>query len=184
MPTSRFVILVHVDRAPVLLGPMLEETRTQHMREMRERYPHCRLHALDVVARSPPIASRCCLGLTELPHSPPKDPWSFCRVTAPPEWPTPNLRILVEPSRTVSIIRNVPRSAQAPAPAEARGRDPAPGRTYQVRCGDSLSSIASEAYGDASEWQRIYEANRGSFDERRMFRVGQVTTVPGQRSVR
>ncbi len=48
-----FVILVHADRSPVLLGPMSETTRTQHMRDLRDRYGlSCGLHALDVNARS------------------------------------------------------------------------------------------------------------------------------------
>ena len=53
MSNSCFVILVHEGHSPVLLGPMSEEMRAQHMRELRERYgPGCGLHALDVTARS------------------------------------------------------------------------------------------------------------------------------------
>ena len=49
---SCFVILVHGDRAPVLLGPMSEKMRVQHMRDLRQRYSDCGLHALDINARS------------------------------------------------------------------------------------------------------------------------------------
>jgi nucleoid-associated protein YgaU len=31
---------------------------------------------------------------------------------------------------------------------------------YVVKPGDTLQSIAEEQYGDAGEWQRIYQANR------------------------
>ena len=49
---AHFVILVHRDRAPMLLGPMLEQARVQHMRELRERYADSGVHALDVTVRS------------------------------------------------------------------------------------------------------------------------------------
>ena len=50
---SSFVILAFDDQAPVVLGPMSEEMRTQHMRELRRQYgPNCGLHELDVTARS------------------------------------------------------------------------------------------------------------------------------------
>ncbi len=53
MTRSCFVIVVHGDRSPVLLGPMPETTRTQHMRELHDRYGEsCGLHALDMTARS------------------------------------------------------------------------------------------------------------------------------------
>lgn len=45
---AHFAILVHGDRAPMLLGPMLEQARVQHMRELRRRYRQSGVHALDV----------------------------------------------------------------------------------------------------------------------------------------
>jgi nucleoid-associated protein YgaU len=42
----------------------------------------------------------------------------------------------------------------APPPAAA------PERRHVVAAGDSLSKIAKKHYGDASQWRRIYEANR------------------------
>jgi nucleoid-associated protein YgaU len=33
------------------------------------------------------------------------------------------------------------------------------GRTYTVKSGDSLSKIAKELYGDASQWKKIHAAN-------------------------
>jgi len=32
--------------------------------------------------------------------------------------------------------------------------------TYVTKAGDSLTSIAEQAYGDGSRWSEIYEANR------------------------
>jgi hypothetical protein len=45
---SLFVILVQGHRAPMLLGPMSPEMRTQHLAELRNRYPGTGLHTLDV----------------------------------------------------------------------------------------------------------------------------------------
>jgi hypothetical protein len=36
---------------------------------------------------------------------------------------------------------------------------PIPGSSYTVQQGDTLSSIAQRAYGDANLWQEIYNAN-------------------------
>lgn len=52
MAKAHFVVMINADRAPVLLGPMSETMRMQHMRELAGRYEHCALHAMDVNARS------------------------------------------------------------------------------------------------------------------------------------
>jgi len=39
---------------------------------------------------------------------------------------------------------------------------PIPGKVYTVVAGDSLSIIATKAYGDPSLWPRIFEANQTS----------------------
>jgi nucleoid-associated protein YgaU len=46
-------------------------------------------------------------------------------------------------------------SSTAPVTAPAGGPT-----SYVVKSGDSLSKIARRIYGDAQQWQRIYEANR------------------------
>jgi hypothetical protein len=53
MTRSCFVIVVHGDRAPVLLGPMSEDMRAETLRELLSRYQACGLHTLDLNARSP-----------------------------------------------------------------------------------------------------------------------------------
>src|SRR5579859_2041362 len=37
---------------------------------------------------------------------------------------------------------------------------PIPGSNYTVQPGDTLSSIAQQAYGDGNLWQKIYDANK------------------------
>ena len=51
-------------------------------------------------------------------------------------------------------------------------------RTYTVVAGDSLSAIAKREYGDASQWRRIYEANRGSISNPDLIHPGQVLNLP------
>ena len=35
-----------------------------------------------------------------------------------------------------------------------------PGSNYTVQSGDTLFSIAQQAYGDGNQWQKIYDANK------------------------
>jgi len=64
-------------------------------------------------------------------------------------------------------------SSTAPAPASA-GEE-----TYTVVKGDSLSKIAKRFYGKASEWKRIYEANRQVIgDDPDLIRPGQKLRIP------
>ncbi|MBA3444409.1 MAG: LysM peptidoglycan-binding domain-containing protein [Gemmatimonadales bacterium] len=51
-------------------------------------------------------------------------------------------------------------------------------RTYTVVAGDSLSKIAKREYGDASKWQRIYDANRDQIKNPDLIHPGQVLSLP------
>jgi hypothetical protein len=48
--------------------------------------------------------------------------------------------------------------------------------TYQVKGGETLSSISSQVYRDPKRWRIIAQANR--IDNPRALRVGQVLTIP------
>jgi nucleoid-associated protein YgaU len=50
--------------------------------------------------------------------------------------------------------------------------------TYTVKKGDSLSKIAREVYGDADEWQRIFDANRDQIEDPDMIEPGQKLEIP------
>lgn len=52
---------------------------------------------------------------------------------------------------------------------------------YTVQAGDSLSTIAEREYGDASQWRRIYEANRSTISNPNLIQPGQVLTLPSNR---
>jgi nucleoid-associated protein YgaU len=51
-------------------------------------------------------------------------------------------------------------------------------RTYIVKEGDSLSSIAAEVYQDRAMWRSIADANRSSLGESNRLRIGQVLVIP------
>ncbi len=53
-------------------------------------------------------------------------------------------------------------------------------RTYTVKSGDSLSKIAKEVYGEASQWKRIYEANRDRIKNPDLIQPGWTLTIPDQ----
>jgi len=52
------------------------------------------------------------------------------------------------------------------------------GRTYTVKPGDTLSKISQQFYGDAGQYQRIFEANRDKLKDPDKIQVGQVLTIP------
>jgi len=54
-----------------------------------------------------------------------------------------------------------------------------PGSTYTVQPGDSLFSIAQQAYGNGNQWQRIYDANKQVIgDDPNLIRPGEVLYIP------
>ncbi|MGH8083743.1 MAG: LysM peptidoglycan-binding domain-containing protein [Lysobacter sp.] len=56
-------------------------------------------------------------------------------------------------------------------------------QTYTVERGDTLSQIAKQFYGKASDWNTIFEANRDQLDDPDLIQPGQVLKIPaGDRS--
>lgn len=78
---------------------------------------------------------------------------------------------------TVSASRTSASSAAQPSSSGA-ARDPKPGQSYQVRSGDTLSAIAKKAYGDASRWRDIAEANPGRVGPDGAIRAGETIQIP------
>ena len=52
------------------------------------------------------------------------------------------------------------------------------GRTYTVKSGDTLSKIAKAHYGDASTYNKIFDANRNILKDPDKIQPGQVLTIP------
>jgi nucleoid-associated protein YgaU len=46
------------------------------------------------------------------------------------------------------------------SPTAAVSSETTAGETYEVQSGDTLLSIAEQFYGDATQWRRIYDANK------------------------
>jgi len=51
-------------------------------------------------------------------------------------------------------------------------------RTYTVKAGDTLSKIAKEIYGNANEYNRIFEANQDKLQSPDKIQVGQELVIP------
>jgi len=60
---------------------------------------------------------------------------------------------------------------KAPQPAAQDER-------YTVAKGDSLSKIAKKYYGDASQWRRIFEANRDQIQDPDLIQPGWQLVIP------
>jgi nucleoid-associated protein YgaU len=52
------------------------------------------------------------------------------------------------------------------------------GRSYVVRAGDTLRSIALSAYGNEERWRRIYRANRALIRDPNVLKVGMTLIIP------
>jgi len=55
-------------------------------------------------------------------------------------------------------------------------------RSYTVRSGDTLSSIARHFYGNSASWTTIYRANKSKISNPNTIYVGQVLRIPGSAS--
>jgi len=52
------------------------------------------------------------------------------------------------------------------------------GRSYTVKAGDSLSKIAKDVYGDASQWKKIHAANADLIRDPDKIQPGWTLTLP------
>jgi nucleoid-associated protein YgaU len=55
---------------------------------------------------------------------------------------------------------------------------PTPEKVYEVQAGDSLSKIAKREYGNANDWNRIYEANKDIVKDPNKIFPGQKLKIP------
>ena len=51
-------------------------------------------------------------------------------------------------------------------------------QTYTVKSGDTLSKIAQQFYGSASQYMKIYEANTDKISDPNKIQVGQELKIP------
>lgn len=73
---------------------------------------------------------------------------------------------------------NTPRQAQPQQSGPASGQRPTQQREYTIKPGDSLSKIAKQVYGNAADWQKIYQANRNTIKDPDLIHPGQKIILP------
>ena len=73
---------------------------------------------------------------------------------------------------------NTSSSAVKSSTRTTKNASPSSGKTYTVKSGDCLWSIAKSYYGDGSKYNKIYEANKGKISNPSLIYAGQVLTIP------
>jgi nucleoid-associated protein YgaU len=93
---------------------------------------------------------------------------------------------LVDPSYSdltadITVTQNAGNESSASPRTQSAGASVSGGqnaRTYTVQSGDSLSKISKEFYGNASQYMRIFEANRDQLDNPNQIQPGQRLVIP------
>jgi nucleoid-associated protein YgaU len=76
-------------------------------------------------------------------------------------------------------IVNAIEVAKAPKAAPVRAPEPVSAeRFYEVVAGDTLGAISQKYYGTASQYMKIFEANRDILDNPDLIKVGQKLKIP------
>jgi len=68
-------------------------------------------------------------------------------------------------------VKKAPEPEAAPEPAAEK-------RIYEVVSGDTLGAISQKFYGKASDYMKIFEANRDILDNPDLIKVGQKLVIP------
>jgi nucleoid-associated protein YgaU len=68
--------------------------------------------------------------------------------------------------------------AAAAAAAAATPSGSVTGKTYQVQAGDNLGKIAEKFYGHASQYMKIFEANKDQLSDPDKVRAGMTLNIP------
>jgi nucleoid-associated protein YgaU len=69
-------------------------------------------------------------------------------------------------------------TSQGQTDAQESTRSRSAEQTYTVKPGDTLSKISKQLYGDAGQYQRIFEANRDKLTDPDAIQAGQVLKIP------
>ena len=89
-------------------------------------------------------------------------------------------RIKAVDSSYSDLVADISIDSSLPQPAAAGegSRNRNAGQTYTVQPGDSLSKIAQQFYGKASEYNKIFEANRDKLNDPDKIQAGQELVIP------
>jgi len=75
-----------------------------------------------------------------------------------------------EPVKSKPVQTNQPIQPSQPAAQQSK--------EYVIKSGDSLSKIAKQHYGDASKWNKIFEANKDKIKNPDLIHPGQKIIIP------
>ena len=81
-------------------------------------------------------------------------------------------------ARYSDLIADITVSASGqggPAPGKAAA---APGQSYTVKSGDTLSKIAKEFYGNANAYMKIFDANKDKLSDPDKIKAGMELVIP------
>ena len=77
------------------------------------------------------------------------------------------------------LVADISIDSSLPQPKAAEGsRNRGAGQTYTVKPGDTLSKIAQQFYGNASQYSKIFEANRDKLNDPDKIQAGQELVIP------
>ncbi len=77
----------------------------------------------------------------------------------------------------ITVDSSLPQPQQASAAAASAGTAGG-GQTYRVQPGDTLSKIAKQFYGNANDYNRIFEANQDKLQNPDQIKAGQELVIP------
>jgi LysM repeat protein len=78
----------------------------------------------------------------------------------------------------LTLDLSAPAAVQATAVAAAAGGGTAGGKTYTVQAGDSLGKISQHFYGKASEYMKIFDANKNILTDPDKIKPGMNLVIP------
>ena len=84
---------------------------------------------------------------------------------------------MVSPDNIINTIK-VDKPAPTPEPVPEAEPEAPTERYHMVSAGDTLGHIAQKYYGKASEYTKIFEANRDILDDPNLIKVGQKLKIP------
>jgi nucleoid-associated protein YgaU len=86
---------------------------------------------------------------------------------------------MVDPSYSdLTADIRVEQTARTQTAGAAAGGGQQEQRTYTVQPGDTLSKISQQFYGDASQYMKIYQANRDKLSDPNKIQAGQKLAIP------
>ena len=114
-----------------------------------------------------PPATRALIAPGQIPERLSKLQSAFCQIK------------LVDPAYSdLTADFRVEETARTQTAGAAAGGGQQDIQTYVVQSGDTLSKISQKFYGSASQFMKIFEANRDKLSDPNKIQVGQKLTIP------